>query len=136
MTTYNGIECPCYGTLEEIHAALIKELEWTGKQVCINRWEYIVTEKGFIPDQSLSRLKREYDSKTLAEFLHTGTAILILKKEWNELDDPELRDISIQIVTTGKIPHVSKRCALCGTQLNQEDQMRGACGSCHAEAVR
>jgi hypothetical protein len=44
--------------------------------------------------------------------------------------------ILYEIATTGKIPHISKRCALCGIQLNQEEQKRGACSSCHAEAVR
>jgi hypothetical protein len=128
MTTYEGIECPCYGTLEEIHAVLIGDLKWIGKQITINGFDYTVTERGFKNNQS----EREYISSVLAEFLHTGTAILIGMEEWDDRDIPLL---VFQIFTTGKIPHVSKRCALCGFQLTQEEQKHGACGPCYAEEV-
>jgi hypothetical protein len=126
MTTYEGIDCPCYGTLDEIHKALIGDLHWTEKPITINGFDYIVTEKGFRNNQS----EREYLPSVLAEFLHGGTAILIGMEEWDDRDIPLL---VFQIFTTGKIPHISKRCALCGFQLNQEDQKYCACGPCRAE---
>jgi hypothetical protein len=130
MTNYCGIECPCYGTLEEIHKALIGELCRLGEEVLINGWRYTVTEEGFQSTES----KKEYSSSLLADALHTGTAILIGMIP----DDtqPEEAAYLYEIATTGRIPHVSKRCALCGLQLCQDDQKYGACGPCRAEAVR
>lgn len=130
MTNYCGIECPCYGTLEEIHKALIEDLCKLGEEVLINGWRYTVTEKGFRSAES----KKEYSSSLLAEVLHTGTAILIGLIP----DDTQPEDAAYlyEIATTGKIPHVSKRCVLCGVQLNQEEQKNRACLSCYAEAVK
>ena len=132
MTTYSGIECPCYGTLSEIHRALIDDLEWLGSQVSLNGWGFTVTEKGFRSNES----NKDYDSKLLAEFLHNGTAILIRKVEtgFEHNYEGDLPD-HFEIATTGKIPHVSKRCAICGIQLNQDDQKRGACTSCYGQEV-
>lgn len=118
MPTYNGIEIPCFGLLDEIHAALIKELNWLNEQVSINGWGYTVKEAGFQSNDS----GRCIDCTTLA-LLHPGMAVL-----YNQIEDPCI----FMILTSGKVPHVSKRCALCGCQLNQEEIKHGACIGCHS----
>ena len=131
MTTHNGIQIPCFGTLQEIHAALIKDLDWLNNQVSINGWGYTVKEAGFQSNES----GKCHDCLTLAS-LHKGTAVLYNLEETgfsgNYLGD--LPDY-YEIVTSGKVPHVSKRCAECGCQLNQDEIKRGACDGCYAAAV-
>jgi hypothetical protein len=130
MTTLCGIECPCYGTLEEVHKELIgDDLKWKEKQVSIDGRGYTVTEKGFRSNSS----EKEYTPSTLSEFLHPGTAILIGIEESASASGSGIE--WYQIETTGKIPHISKRCALCGMQLNQEEQKYGACGPCMREFI-
>lgn len=123
MTDYNGIQAPCFGTLEEIHAALIKDLNWLNEQVTINGWGYTVKESGFQDNNNGTIKQIPY-----LVILHPGTAILIGMKE-TTLNNPDF----FKIATSGKIPHVSKRCAICGMQLDKEGITRGACPSCYAE---
>jgi hypothetical protein len=126
MIEYNGIQTPCFGTLEEIHTALIKDLNWLNEQVSINGQGYTVKEAGF-QDNDNGQVKQIL----YLALLHPGTAILTGMKEalWHDPSD------SFTVVTSGKVPHVSKRCALCGMQLDQEGVTRGACPSCYAEEV-
>jgi hypothetical protein len=126
MTIYDGITCPCFGTLEEIHTALIKDLNWLNEQVSINGTGYTVKESGFQDNHNGTIRTCSYMT-----ILHPGTAILAGQDESHYQD---LQDV-FRIVTSGKIPHVSKRCALCGIQLIQEDIKRGACGPCYAAEV-
>lgn len=129
MTIYNGIECPCCGTLEEIHKVLITELGWIENQVSINGWKFTITKKGFRSNQS----GKEYAPSILSGFPHTGTAILI----GLEGDEDQLPDYSYhyQIVTVNHMPHISKRCIECGCQINQDEIKHGACNSCYSAAV-
>lgn len=141
MTTHNGIETPCFGSLVEIHAALIGPLNWTGNTVTINDRGYTVMPEGFkshydgIAPRAVDRVFLPSE-EAFCNFLHKGMAILIGLKETGYLgnyggEDPDY----FQIVTVGELPHVSKRCALCGVQLCEEEIGRGACNSCYAEEV-
>jgi len=130
MTDYNNIECPCYGTLKEIHAALIGPLEHGGQQCTINGIGYTVDPAGFRSNRNgrlhaPEELERNYPPDGL------GVAILVGFREKESAGE------YVQIITTKKIPHVSKRCPECGDQLDQyEIEHYGACGSCYAEGVR
>lgn len=130
MTIYNGIECPCYGTLEEIHKILVTDLNRIGDTVLINGWGLTVTEKGF---RSKVLSKREFLPSTLAKFPHPGIAILTGLKP----DESQPEDVAYfyEIVTMGRIPHVSKRCAECGCQMDRDEIKRGACSSCYSAVV-
>jgi hypothetical protein len=128
MTTHNGINIPCFGTLKEIHAALVKELNWIDEQVSINGWGYTVKEAGF--QSNHNGMVQIFDN---LQIMHPGTAILVRLVEQTTFPDlPK----SFEIVTSGKIPHVSKRCAICGCQLDNDGVHRGACFSCYGEMVR
>lgn len=132
MTDYNGIQTPCFGTLGEIHAALIKDLHWLNEQVTINGWGYTVKESGFQDNHNGAVKQISY-----LVILHPGTAILTGLKETTfkenyEGDNPDF----FEIVTSGRIPHISRRCAICGMQLDNEGITQGACPSCYAEEVR
>lgn len=125
MPQINGIEIPCFGSLDEIHKVLTKELNWIDKTVVINGFGFTVKEAGYQSNQSGICRTPDTWSK-----LHTGTAIL-----YNyECDDEEMPPF-YEIMTSGKVPHISKRCALCGMQLDQDGIKRGACGPCYAEEV-
>jgi hypothetical protein len=125
MTDYNGIQTPCYGTLDEIHAALIKDLNWLNEQVTINGYGYTVKESGF-QDHNSGTCKTPEMLKALAP----GMAILVGQHK-GLFEDEEI----FQIVTCGKIPHISLRCICCGIQLNQDEIKRGACDPCYAAEV-
>ena len=133
MTTHNGIETPCFGTLKEIHAALVGSLNWKGQQVSINGWGYMVTEAGFQSNGS----GNVYQPGSIAtRFRMPGTAILIGLNETGfsgnyDGSNPDF----FEIVTSGKVPHVSERCQLCGAQLNKDEIKRRACDGCYAEEV-
>lgn len=131
MTTHNGIQIPCFGTLQEIHAALIKNLDWLDKQVSINGWGYTVKEAGFQSNES----GKCHNCLTLG-FQHKGTAVLYNLKETGFPDNYDGNNPDyFEIVTSGKVPHVSKRYAECGCQLNQDEIKHGACDGCYAAAV-
>jgi hypothetical protein len=125
MTDYNGIQTPCYGTLEEIHAALIKDLKWLDEQVTINGYGFTVKESGFQSNSSGSCYTPE-----MLKLIAPGMAILLGLTTY-ESDDPDHYDI----MTCGKIPHISLRCICCGIQLNQDEIKRGACDPCYAAEV-
>ena len=128
MTEINGIVLPAFGTLADFHAALIDPhgLNALNHSVVINGWGYTVTKDGFLSVES----EKECTPETLAQF-HTGTAVMIgyNVQEWDDLLP------ALDIVTIGKLPHVSKRCALCGMQLDEEGIKHGACNSCYAMEV-
>lgn len=116
------VRCPCYGTLQEIHEVLYKELELVNSPVTINGWGYTVKESGFQSNENGVIVPFER-----LVLLHPGTALFV---GYHDLDE----GIEIpEIVTSGKVPHVSKRCALCGDQLTEEEIRHGACNSCYAE---
>jgi hypothetical protein len=125
MTDYNGIQTPCYGTLEEIHAALIKDLNWLDEQVTINGYGFTVKESGF-QNNGTGTCKTPEMLKLIAP----GMAILCGQHEAKH-GGVEIFDI----VTCGKIPHISLRCICCGIQLNQDEIKRGACDPCYAAEV-
>ncbi len=131
MTTHNGIEMPCFGTLKEIHTALIKELNWLDGQVSINGRGYTAKEAGFQSNES-----GNVCTWSALAFLHPGTGILYGLKETGFLpnyegDNPDFFEIG----TSGKIPSISWRCAECGVQLNQDEIKRAVCDACYAAAV-
>jgi hypothetical protein len=128
MTNYNGITLPAYGTLTEIHAALIDTLNHGGQQCSINGWGFTVEKEGFRSNQS----GRVYSPCLLED----GVAILTgMKKtgfEGNyDGDNPDF----FEIITCKKVPHISKRCIECGMQLNQDEIRHGVCDACYGAAV-
>lgn len=134
-TRYNGIDCPCFAeTLAEIHAALKTDLNWIGEQVTINNFGYTVTENGFRSNHT----DREYpaDSPAFINMLAPGLVILIGSNSLSyDCCGYNNREI-FEIVTLGKLPHISKRCPVCGQQLNSEEiEHYGACTNCHAAEV-
>jgi hypothetical protein len=133
MTSYNSVECPCYGTLDEIHKVLITDLKWIGNQVSINGLGFTITKQGFKSHLS----EKDYSPATLEEFPHIGIAILTGLEEtgFDHNYDGDLPDF-FQIVTTGHMPHCLARCVVCGVQLDEEEQKRSACSGCYGETVR
>ena len=135
MIAHNSIVCPCFGTLNEIHTALVKDLKWLDNQVTINGWGYTVKEAGFQSNHNGRIYPVSEESKTRGlTYLHPGTGILIDLRYDEDSDEPQEPPFW-EIVTSGKVPHVSKRCAECGVQLNHEEIKHGACLSCYSEAV-
>lgn len=126
MTQINGVLLPAFGTLQEIHTEIFKTLSGFGEQCTINGWEYTITSSGFRSHDS----NKDYPVSAI-EGIHPGIAVLLA---------PECGKYCMQgrweIVTLGKIPHVSKRCPKCGDQLNAyEIEHYGACTSCYSGAV-
>lgn len=126
MTTIGNTEIPCFGTLKEIHAALVGDMGWLDGQVSINGWGYTVKEAGFQSNHNGMVQLFEH-----LQIVHPGTAIIASKE-----DRPDDLPDSFVIVTSGKVPHVSKRCADCGCQLDQDEIPRGACNACYSEMMR
>ncbi|MEN6394959.1 MAG: hypothetical protein ABFC78_00550 [Methanoregula sp.] len=124
----NGITLPAFGTLAEVHAVLIDSqgLNALDDSCVINGYGYTITKNGFLSVES----EKERTPDTLTQF-HTGIAIVIgyNTQEWEGLLP------ALEIITTGRLPHISKRCTLCGMQLDKEGIKRGACTSCHAMEV-
>lgn len=119
----NSVEVPCYGTLEEILEVLKTAFKLeNGTDVLINGSGYEITEKGF---RSLWSSSKEYDvtDPAFLEMICPGIAIL-LGRYGDDDEGP------FDIITTGKLPHVSKRCPYCGEQLTADQVERGAHPSC------
>jgi hypothetical protein len=122
MTNYNNIQTPCFGTLAEIHAALVKDLNWLNEQVTINGWGYTVKAVGFASNNNscICRTPEEW------AVMHPGVAILTGMYPDDKME-------LYEVITLEKIPHISKRCPLCGDQLDQDGMRHGTCSSCYAE---
>ena len=119
---------PAHGSLKELHAVLIGDLKWLGGTVTINGWGYCLTETGFQSNDST----RIYHPDDLGKGLHRGMAIIS-----SCVHDPD-EEIPpyYEIITTGRIAHISKRCKMCGDQLYPKEKSREVCNSCYASEVQ
>jgi hypothetical protein len=115
---------PCQGTLKEIHEVLIGDLQWVGQPVTVNGWGYTLSDTGFISNED-----HKEKSFECMETLHPGRALFVDQDML--LDNAEI----CAIVTLDRVPHVSKRCQLCGDQLLSGEINQGACNSCFAREV-
>lgn len=130
--TYEGnIEYPCFGTLKEIHAALIGPLNRLDSLCTINGFAYIIRKEGFESNTS----HKIYSCDVLQEMPPDGlgTCILMEYEYLSEIDDHET---SVEIISMSKIPHVSKRCKICGCQLDQYEIKKTVCESCYGESIQ
>ena len=127
MIDVNGTDLPCYGTLAEIHAALINDHKWLDRFVTINGMKYTVKSVGFVSGRS-GRCFLPISPGFLAQ--HPGRGLLVSYVPATENAFPYF-----VVVTTGKIPHISDRCQLCGSQLVESDRARRACFPCYAEEL-
>lgn len=125
-TRDKGIHLPCFGMLDEIHAALLKEFDWEGNTVIINGTGYTVIKEGFQSNASGLPL-----SPGVMAYQNKGIAIIM-----GYIHEDEETPAYYEVFTSGNVPHVSRRCKICGDQLVQHEINREYCDKCYREGVR
>jgi hypothetical protein len=125
MPEVNGVSLPAFGTLAEIHKALLERFDFCERECIINGIGWTVVPDGF----RSNRTEKVYTCENLERFPPGGLGTCLLLGFIDVLPEEVA-----EIITTMNIPHISKRCPICGDQLNQyEIEHYGACFSCYSE---